>query len=293
MDTAFKFYEQQDIATEESYRYKMRNGVCQHNFDTAIPKGSLTGYKDVKGEDGLLDAVSNQGPISVPIEADQRSFQLYKGGVITKGCGKNLDHGVLTVGYGTDNGVDYWKIKNSWGTSFGEDGFVRIKRDVNMCGIAGEGTPGRGPSYPVVSGSPTPPTPTPTPTPTPPPPTPPAPTPPAPTPTPPSPAPPGQHHYGKPGECLDDEDEFVVPSFTPPGSRVACAPQCNVDDDCPQDGSKNPKPGCLYGENHCVLICGLGGGKCPQGAACEGIGITRPGQGICSYRPSSESDISV
>ena len=66
-------------------------------------------------EDALRSAVAKQ-PVSVAIEADKSAFQLYKGGVLDNaGCGTQLDHGVLVVGYGTENGVDYWKVKNSWG----------------------------------------------------------------------------------------------------------------------------------------------------------------------------------
>merc|ERR1711918_167059 len=90
----------------------------------------------------------NTGPISVAIEADQMSFQLYSGGVLTGSCGTNLDHGVLAVGFGSESGTDYWKVKNSWGASWGDNGYVLIQRGVNKCGIA-DGPP----SYPTVSGS--------------------------------------------------------------------------------------------------------------------------------------------
>merc|ERR1711981_478882 len=80
--------------------------------------------------------------------ADQSSFQLYSGGVLTGSCGTNLDHGVLAVGYGSESGTDYWKVKNSWGASWGANGYILIQRGVNKCGIA-DGPP----SYPTVSGS--------------------------------------------------------------------------------------------------------------------------------------------
>merc|ERR1712083_727821 len=91
------------------------------------------------------------GPVSVAIDA-ATVVQLYHGGIIKSNfCGAQLDHGVLVVGYGTDSGTDYWKVKNSWGASFGEDGYIRLKRGK---GGAGEcGLLSGPPSYPVVSGS--------------------------------------------------------------------------------------------------------------------------------------------
>ena len=90
------------------------------------------------------------GPVSVAIEADTRTFQMYESGVITgSACGTNLDHGVLVVGYGTESNQPYWLVKNSWGSSWGEDGYVKIEKssstkDKGTCGIAMQ------PSYPVV-----------------------------------------------------------------------------------------------------------------------------------------------
>merc|ERR1712241_1566008 len=161
MDSAFGYYRSTNIATEGSYPYTARDGSCKSSFTTAIPRGDVTGYTDVRSESGLLDAVATVGPISVAIEADQSSFQYYSSGVLTGSCGKNLDHGVLAVGYGTSGGTDYWKVKNSWGTSWGMNGYVLIQRGVDKCGIAQQ------PSYPKVSGASPMPTPTPTPTPTP------------------------------------------------------------------------------------------------------------------------------
>ena len=69
----------------------------------------------------------SHGPVSVGIEADQTVFQFYKSGVITgDDCGTDLDHGVLAVGYGTEDGIDYFLVKNSWSDSWGDQGYVKI-----------------------------------------------------------------------------------------------------------------------------------------------------------------------
>ena len=91
-----------------------------------------------------------QQPVSVAIEADQRDFQLYKSGVFTGICGTNLDHGVLAVGYGRETGFDYYLVKNSWGTGWGENGYIKLGRGPEyndgkgQCGILMEA------SYPVL-----------------------------------------------------------------------------------------------------------------------------------------------
>jgi len=84
-------------------------------------------------EGSQLRAALAKGPVSVAIEADQFAFQMYTSGVITHGCGKNLDHGVLAVGYGTESGQEYFLVKNSWGASWGDHGYVKIAP--NQCGI--------------------------------------------------------------------------------------------------------------------------------------------------------------
>jgi len=91
-----------------------------------------------------------QQPVAVAIEADQDSFQLYASGVLTKPCGTNLDHGVLLVGYGTEGGLDYYKVKNSWGSSWGMNGYVLLGRGPQYNGPSGQCGIHMDPSYPVV-----------------------------------------------------------------------------------------------------------------------------------------------
>lgn len=133
MDDAFEYIiKNGGIGTEASYPYTARDGTCKQVASVA----RISGYTDVVAgsETSLMQAVQF-GPVSVAIEADQLGFQFYKSGVFSGRCGHNLDHGVLLVGYGTD-GSDYWRVKNSWGASWGESGYIRMIRGQGQCGIA-------------------------------------------------------------------------------------------------------------------------------------------------------------
>ena len=147
MDGAFKYAIDNGMCTETAYPYTAKDGTCHSCSSVA----SMSACADVKANNqvALKEAVAN-APVSIAIEADTKYFQSYTSGVLTSSsCGTNLDHGVLIVGYGTENGIKYWLVKNSWSVTWGEQGYVKIARsdstnDAGICGI------GMQPSYPVV-----------------------------------------------------------------------------------------------------------------------------------------------
>ncbi|PIN18825.1 Cysteine proteinase Cathepsin L [Handroanthus impetiginosus] len=144
MDYAFEFIiKNHGLTTESNYPYKGVDGTCNTRKELSHV-AKITGYKDVpaNSESSLLKAVANQ-PVSVAIDAGGSDFQFYSSGVFTGECGTELDHGVAAVGYGkTSDGTKYWLVKNSWGTDWGEDGYIRMQKDIDaaegLCGIAME-----------------------------------------------------------------------------------------------------------------------------------------------------------
>ena len=131
MDNAFTWISKNGgLCSEDEYPYISGDGSseqCQKKCPL-IPKSKVISYVDVEPtDDALMQAISRQ-PVAIAIEADQRDFQLYKSGVFTGTCGVNLDHGVLVVGYGSEYGSDYYLVKNSWGTTWGEGGYIKLGR---------------------------------------------------------------------------------------------------------------------------------------------------------------------
>jgi len=140
MDAAFRYIKaNKGIDTEASYPYLEREGRCRYTSSNSA--GANTGFVDVNPtERDLADALEKVGPVSIAIDASNWSFQAYAGGVYyEEECSSTqLDHGVLAVGYGTsNNGGDYWIVKNSWGESWGENGYIKMARNKrNNCGVA-------------------------------------------------------------------------------------------------------------------------------------------------------------
>lgn len=151
MDNAFTWIMKNDgLCLEKDYPYVSGTtktaGSCQTTCKS-VEGTDIQTFVDVtpNSDDAFITALNRQ-PVSVAIEADQREFQLYKSGVLTASCGTNLDHGVLAVGYAED----FYKVKNSWSTSWGEQGYIRLARGdkynagKGQCGILMQA------SYPVL-----------------------------------------------------------------------------------------------------------------------------------------------
>lgn len=223
-------------------------------------------------EVALMEAVAQQ-PVAVGIYGESRSMMLYTGGVYTNaGCSrKKIDHGVLIVGYGTDNTMDYWLIKNSWGPNWGLDGYVKLRRGaqgVGECGVLIM------PSYPVVRTAQVPPNlPAPASLPT------------------PAPSSLSEHmFYGRAPCALAEEKRAHLT-----GSRGEfCAPRCEMGM-CPSaPAGVFAEPRCIFSsgstfnflpQRYCGLVCTVSS-ECPIGALCVSMGAD---SAVCLYPDAVQS----
>ena len=132
--------------TQSSYPYKAVGGTCKYSSSNT-GKGT-TGYVSVTANNSTAMKSALAGrPLSVSIEADKAVFQSYKSGIFNSAsCGTNLDHAVIVVGWGTSGTTEYWTVRNSWGTSWGERGYIRmdITSGAGICGVQSQ------PLYPTV-----------------------------------------------------------------------------------------------------------------------------------------------
>ena len=126
-----------DLELESDYPFTGTTDTCAYDSDKG--EVAVSSYKNVQSESvSQLQSALEQQPISVAIEADKDVFQLYSSGVLDSSkCGTSLDHAVLVVGNGSEDGTDYWLVKNSWGTDWGLDGYIKIAKvdGEGICGI--------------------------------------------------------------------------------------------------------------------------------------------------------------
>ena len=127
----------------DAYLYEAKNGECRYNDSTSAVGATLSSYAEIPAgnEKALAEAVA-QRPVSIAIDASSIFFQLYSSGVYDDifCAASSLNHGVLAVGYGPG----YWIVRNSWGPDWGDEGYIKMKRGKNLCGIAEDA------SYPIV-----------------------------------------------------------------------------------------------------------------------------------------------
>jgi C1A family cysteine protease len=274
MDDGFKYLEAKGDSLEASYAYTGKTGTCNSQKQSAadgIKAGAVGSFHDVTTDSlAQMEAAVAQQPVSVAIEADQSGFQFYKTGVFSGTCGTNLDHGVLVVGYGTDSGKDYWKVKNSWGATWGQEGYILLTKGDKTNSTSGRKLLGGGgggsgecgllkqPSYPVINKAY------------------------ARTLA-------NQTHYGDPAKgCMSDEQPVKVQGL----SGDFCAPDCKSAA-CPTDvpAGVTAKPQCALqssaGDKKCALICSPSTDEASLrvGDAQCGAGTCSPIQsvGICTY----------
>lgn len=157
MDQVFSYVSSNGgLCSEQDYPYvsgtTQKAGTCQTSCKL-VSGSKISKYTDVtpNSDNAMMTALAQQ-PISVAIQANQKEYQLYNSGVFTAPCGADLDHGVLLVGYSSDNGQDYYILKNSWGTSWGMGGYVLLgkgndpatgkpyNKGAGQCGVLSEGS---------------------------------------------------------------------------------------------------------------------------------------------------------
>lgn len=144
MNAAMWYVIDHGISTLSQYPYTAKNQKCAYKEDTQKAyQNTRCAEVPANKTKALASAVVKQ-PVAISVEADTLQFQFYKSGVFSGKCGTNLDHGIVLVGYGTSNGVDYWNCKNSWGNTWGLEGYIHILKTnadgPGQCGILMENT---------------------------------------------------------------------------------------------------------------------------------------------------------
>jgi C1A family cysteine protease len=128
------YYTGAGVCSEDSYQYTARGGSCRDSScKVLLERGTVTGHKNVGQTSSALKSALASQPVSVTVNAGQLQFA--SNGVVTGNCQGQINHAVIAVGYGSD-GLDYFKIRNSWGSSWGEEGYVRLAQEGGSQGTA-------------------------------------------------------------------------------------------------------------------------------------------------------------
>jgi len=123
--------------TEASYPYHAKNQNCA--FIAADVEAKITSYNSITGEANMIAATATVAPLSICVDASQ--WQFYKSGVMTAAqCGTSIDHCVQAVGYDITGSTPYWNVRNSWGASWGLQGYIRLQYGHNTCGLTSHAT---------------------------------------------------------------------------------------------------------------------------------------------------------
>ncbi|KAK9876792.1 hypothetical protein WA026_015030 [Henosepilachna vigintioctopunctata] len=145
MTLAFDYIEKYGIDKEDDYPFEARDRQCRASQHDIVTK--VSGYVNIRQGDeaGLVEAIKTKGPVCIGVDASN-SFKRYKSGIFDGSCSNtHLNHGILAVGFGSENGKDFYIVKNSWGPSWGENGYIRLARNSgNKCGVSSMAT------YPII-----------------------------------------------------------------------------------------------------------------------------------------------
>lgn len=132
IERAYIYFRKNGICSSIQCPYTATQGICKSCKSSSI---KIKSYINVRAlEINIASAVSKQ-PVVVGIDASSKQFRYYKSGIFVGPCNRNVNHAVVIVGYGSENGTMYWIVRNSWGVEWGESGYIRMKRGLNLCGI--------------------------------------------------------------------------------------------------------------------------------------------------------------
>ncbi|CAN7065281.1 unnamed protein product [Brassica rapa subsp. trilocularis] len=140
METAYEYLiANGGLVALDDYPYTATDGTGCDQEKSQNKIVTITRYEKVAQNEASLEVAAAQQPVSVGIDADGFIFQFYSSGVFTGYCGSSLNHAVTVVGYGEEAGEKYWIVKNTWGTGWGEEGYIRMERgyrkETGKCGI--------------------------------------------------------------------------------------------------------------------------------------------------------------